>query len=880
MNILQRKNTMDKITNTINIINNIEQKANMTAEESLDLIRGYIQYLNELLAENELQMKTEGNDLKALQEERNSIATRKFVAKKRLEQLEKVDKKQDSKENDYSEIQTTINRLIEIKENQKNIVDNLAKKAALLIVSKDPEELKRSISFYSKGNKIVIDLIKEEVDEIYPKLTALFSKLTPEEKKKFAGIDQMIKSSTAEVVKEQYKAVARKYREFQEAIEENKDNEVLVNYYKKMLAELGDNISAIKFTLDDTELFEQIKIEADKELDREFSRRNKKEQKPVQKDEEVVLNPIKPDTIGAEEETTTKQNAPIQNNNSDDSSTTNSSQSDKSEEDIIKETPITPIMTTEEGTVNSSQTKQDEPKQEQAVSAPKTIVRPDVTEEVERYKQYIEMINKQIAEIRDLLAEEEVISATNDFSGNTMNKISQLENRISNLNDRVFELKIEMSNYEFEVFKDKKYMLGMDPEIKGMKIDAIEYNDSIEQYMEIHNDRIKKAYEKLQQLSDRYQIMTDENAKMQFKTASDSIFDYINSENEIINRRLIAEKKNNPSFDVVGFVYAHRIDFQKNLQQDQSPEVAPTVQQPEQPVKPEVDVVALKAEFKEKMTVLMGELTMNKIDISFIELEPLTKEQEEAKIEELKAKMTEISQKIKDLLASYDEITMEEKSQIYAEIKADNEKVENAAKEKNSQAVQERKRFKEAYRELEMLAKTCREKSPDGIEADGFNEVYNAILNKRNEIRDELGKEHIIQKINSKTKELYIAYVYEYNGEKVIIEAPILELHGKSKTVEVPETQQQYGYIEDIKLNLGENPEDAKKVEAIAKEFSKTKLHILKTGIRIQYTAGLKKQLEDAKYKIEEGITIQIKDEQGNVVGTLDATTEEPSRKL
>ena len=71
MNILQRKNTMDKITNTINIINNIEQKANMTAEESLDLIRGYIQYLNELLAENELQMKAEGNDLKALQEERN-----------------------------------------------------------------------------------------------------------------------------------------------------------------------------------------------------------------------------------------------------------------------------------------------------------------------------------------------------------------------------------------------------------------------------------------------------------------------------------------------------------------------------------------------------------------------------------------------------------------------------------------------------------------------------------------------------------------------------------------------------------------------------------------------------------------------------------------
>ena len=59
--------------------------------------------------------------------------------------------------------------------------------------------------------------------------------------------------------------------------------------------------------------------------------------------------------------------------------------------------------------------------------------------------------------------------------------------------------------------------------------------------------------------------MTDENAKMQFKTASDSIFDYINSENEIINRRLIAEKKNNPSFDVVGFVYAHRIDFQKIL---------------------------------------------------------------------------------------------------------------------------------------------------------------------------------------------------------------------------------------------------------------------------------------------------------------------------
>lgn len=888
-------------------------------ERKKEILKEYYEKAIGNLAEKSLQIKNNIGDVESLKREREIYEKQKKI-------LQNTDKKlglgafpeyQSQQSNpEADEIEKSISMLKNHYEELKNELREVVDNCKFLDVSNENTDFKKLVDKLGEQNKNIKTRI-DYINELNKKLPVLFAQ-NPELADKYKNIQNEIIYNTRDKVKDQCRVLSSKILDLQIAIYKNPNNEKLIVEYNELCEKISESRKYLKNSLENSSIFESIQEEIAKELYSKSQELSELIQKSKQG--EPITSDNQGETQGEQDEeiirTVNTTSLDIDDSNN---VTPNPSGSELNQQQIQQPEPIQqPEQTPEqiqqpEPVHQSEQTPEPvtDPKQEQtssptAESTPEQNISnqnsesdriyPEITdEEIRSYQALIVGINNCISRINTLIEQEyntvlnpELIDLNSDLSPNRnqMKKIAIYEKAISRESDKIFELEMKKSDFEFELLKSKMVLITLDSRVKNININNIKYEDNIEENVKLHYSKIEEAYKKIEILSEKIKTIGKEYVA-QYQEAIDELLEFINAEKDIIDRRVLAEKRLNPSFDIIGFYSTHRINPQKNEQvitqneqkpvtseQNSQPEGATVqqtepVQQSEQTPEPKVEqpvinMDELEENFKKDYAKNYYAYKEKCFEKETLYVEPLTDEEYNLKSSELHKQRQELIDSDVALRTKYKEISEETQMKL---VKAINEEIdkkfeENYAdkKEKIKENEQSLLEFKKCYQKIADLAKKCQENAQKGLKQD-YIAAYTYLVEERKNLIDEIsiaGNKMSFENVNNDNQEFRLIFSY---GQGETIESPVISCVSKNNTL----TNQQVNTPE-INVSTSNNLNFGPVIQTIPVSTSimmkNVDAKIAKQRIPVKIPNEMMGSLDKA--------TIVLQDKDQNVIGTVD----------
>ncbi len=881
-------------------------------ERKKEILKEYYEKAIGNLAEKSLQIENNIGDVESLKRERE-------IYEKQIKILQNTDKKlglgafpeyQSQQLNpEADEIEKSISMLKNHYEELKNELREVVDECKLLDVSNENTDFKKIVDKLGEQNKNIKTRI-DYINELNQKLPVLFAQ-NPELADQYKNIQNEIIYNTRDKVKDQCRVLSNKILDLQIAIYKNPNNEKLNIEYNELYEKISESRKYLKNSLENSSIFEKIQEEIDKELYSKSQELSELIQKSKQG--EPITNDNQGETQEEQDEeiirtiNTTSLNFDDSNN-----VTPNPSGSELNQQQSQQPEPVQQSIQQPEPVQKPEQTPEPvtDPKQEQTSNpTPERTPEQNIStqnsesdriyseitdEEIRSYQALIGGINNCISRINTLIEQEyntvlnpELIDFNSDLSPNRnqMKKIAIYENAISRESDKIFELEMKKSDFEFELLKSKMVLITLDSRVKNININNIKYEDNIEETVKLHYSKIEEAYKKIKILSEKLKTIGKENVA-QYQEAIDELLEFINAEKEIIDRRVLAEKRLNPSFDIIGFYSTHRINPIKNeqiitqneqkpeqTQQNSQPEEA-TVQQPEQTQQntqpepkveqPVINMEELEENFKKDYAKNYYAYKEKCFEEETLYVEPLTDEEYNLKKSELIKQQQELRDSDVALRTKYKEISEETQMKL---VKAINEEIdkkfeENYAdkKEKIKENEQSLLEFKKCYQKIVDLAKICQEYDQKGLEQD-YIAAYTHLVTERSRLMDDIsiaGNKMSFENVNYDNQEFCLIFSY---GQGETIESPVISCVSKNNTL----TNQQVNTPE-INVSTSNNLNFGPVIQTIPVSTSimmkNVDAKIAKQRITVKIPNEMMGSLDKA--------TVVLQDKDQNVIGAVD----------
>lgn len=876
--------------------------SDLPEERKKEILKEHYEKVIGNLAEKSLQIENNIGDVESLKRERE-------IYEKQIKILQNTDKKlglgafpeyQSQQLNpEVDEIEKSISMLKNHYEELKNELREIVDNCKFLDVSNENTDFKKIVDKLGEQNKNIKTRI-DYINELNQKLPVLFAQ-NPELADQYKNIQNEIIYNTRDKVKDQCRVLSSKILDLQIAIYKNPNNEKLNVEYNELYEKISESRKYLKNSLENSSIFESIQEEIDKELYSKSQELSELIQKSKQGE------PITSDNQGEAQEEQDEEIIRTVNTTSldfDDSNnvTPNPSGSDLNQQPIQQPEPVHQSEQTPEPVTDpkqeqtSSPTPERTPEQDMSnQNSESDRLYPEITdEEIRSYQALIGGINNCISRINTLIEQEyntvlnpELIDFNSDLSPNRnqMKKIAIYENAISRESDKIFELEMKKSDFEFELLKSKMVLITLDSRVKNININNIKYEDNIEETVKLHYSKIEEAYRKIEILSEKLKTIGKEHVA-QYQEAIDELLEFINAEKEIIDRRVLAEKRLNPSFDIIGFYSTHRINPIKNEQvitqneqkpvtseQNSQPEEA-TVQQPEQTQQntqpepkveqPVINMEELEENFKKDYAKNYYAYKEKCFEEETLYVEPLTDEEYSLKSTELLKQQQELIDYDVALRTKYKEISEETQMKL---VKAINEEIDKKFEENYADKKEEIKEneqslleFKKCYQKIVDLAKICQEYDQKGLEQD-YNAAYIHLLEERKHIMDDIsiaGNKMSFENVNNDNRIFHLTFSY---GQGKTKESSVISCVSKNNTL----TNQQVNTPE-INISTNNNLNFGPVIQTIPVSTSimmkNVDAKIAKQRITVKIPNEMMGSLDKA--------TIVLQDKDQNVIGAVD----------
>ena len=181
-------------------------------------------------------------------------------------------------------------------------------------------------------------------------------------------------------------------------------------------------------------------------------------------------------------------------------------------------------------------------------------------EEYQRLKQkYIDdvnMINTTVEFVEDLTTQEISLLAADVRD---IEKINRLEESAKKANEKIFNIKTELIQLDYDYFMTTGVLISLDPDVKIIRQKNVNIVEALDPFVNKINAEIKNTYQKVVELNQKFKATTNEDEKNAIKEETNTLFKYVNNLKSLISRRLLVERQNNPSFDMIGYMKTHMV---------------------------------------------------------------------------------------------------------------------------------------------------------------------------------------------------------------------------------------------------------------------------------------------------------------------------------
>ena len=156
-----------------------------------------------------------------------------------------------------------------------------------------------------------------------------------------------------------------------------------------------------------------------------------------------------------------------------------------------------------------------------------------------------------------------------------------LERQAKLYQDRIFELKIKLSDIDYDYFMKTNKIISLDPEIARLDIKNAEYPGQLDDFVNAHNEVIAEKYQEIVATNAKYKAATTQKEKDALVEKVNKKLEFITYIKSMISRRLLAERLKNPTFDIIGYMKNHMVPVPDGFTRTDAPQ-QPT-QQPDGP---------------------------------------------------------------------------------------------------------------------------------------------------------------------------------------------------------------------------------------------------------------------------------------------------------
>jgi len=200
------------------------------------------------------------------------------------------------------------------------------------------------------------------------------------------------------------------------------------------------------------------------------------------------------DTSSASEETTpTRETSPVTSSASEE--TTPTRETSPETPPVSEET--TPTRETSPETPSASEETTPTRETSPAETAP-AETDSEFNNKKAEYINTINMINRLVEDLERITQEELSFIVTKDFENNTeIIEVVRTESMADALSSKIFDLKTKLTDLDYNYFMAKGRVISLDPEVKSLTINSVNYAEPIEDYVDLHNEVIKNKYAKL-----------------------------------------------------------------------------------------------------------------------------------------------------------------------------------------------------------------------------------------------------------------------------------------------------------------------------------------------------------------------------------------------
>jgi hypothetical protein len=158
-----------------------------------------------------------------------------------------------------------------------------------------------------------------------------------------------------------------------------------------------------------------------------------------------------------------------------------------------------------------------------------------------------------------------------------------LERQAKKYQERIFELKVRLSDIDYDYFMKTNKIISLDPEIARLAIKNVEYAGELDDFVNAHNSVIAEKYQEIVATNAKYKAATSQKEKDALVEKVNKKLEFVTYIKSMISRRLLAERLKNPTFDIIGYMKNHMVPIPDGFTRTEAPQ---QVQQPTNPNQP------------------------------------------------------------------------------------------------------------------------------------------------------------------------------------------------------------------------------------------------------------------------------------------------------
>ena len=188
----------------------------------------------------------------------------------------------------------------------------------------------------------------------------------------------------------------------------------------------------------------------------------------------------------------------------------------------------------------------------------------DTSEEYKKLKaEYIAtvmLINKIVVDIEQINEQENSYIAGKLYTGkDQIAELIKQEKQAKEYQERVFDLKVKLSDMDYNYFMKFNKILSLDSEIKGLEINNVKYNGKLDDFVNTYNAVIAEKYQEIVNCNERYKTAKTDAEKQAIVEEVNKKLEFVSYIKSMISRRLLSERQMNNKFDIIGYMKDHMV---------------------------------------------------------------------------------------------------------------------------------------------------------------------------------------------------------------------------------------------------------------------------------------------------------------------------------